>query len=390
MLGAFSSSRGNDDPWKKYSCTHKNDDEKLIDLYEATKAGRDDVLRILIGEGEVDINGVNDREKGGQGLTALHVAARHNQVDCLKLLIEREADLDKPDNFGFRAIHDAALHGHDACLKELLINGALTTGVDVIGLEHITPLYYSVKYNYCNCLQILEFGIKDFNTIEADNLIWDLGSCNSNTELLSFAQRYKISEDEATAWLRKSAVTGNVAYLKHLCEALKYSGNDEAFTKQHGDLVLLAAQHGHNIYLEELLLMKFDANHHDSSDSTALHYAARYGHVRTIELLVEHGGVLDKMNSDKWAPIHIALKLNNLESICELIRLGCNIDLQGGEDNDTPLHVALTAPVDGETLRELLRNKPSLLIKNGQGKFAKDVVQQDNPLYEVLMEYIRN
>ena len=47
-------------------------------------------------------------------------------------------------------------------------------------------------------------------------------------------------------------------------------------------------------------------------------------------MLVEHGAVLNAKNLDNWAPIHIALKQNNTESVKQLIKYGCDINLPGG------------------------------------------------------------
>lgn len=384
------SSRENKNPWKKYTFEHKTNDEKIIDLFDATKDGRLDILRLLITKAGVDVQAVHEVEKEGQGLTALHLAVRYNHVDCMKLLIASGADVNATDNFGFRPIHDAALCGYAECLQELINNGAAIEGVELNGLDYITPLYYAIKYNSVKCLQILEVGAKDFDVDECDRLIWRLGSSNYNTQLLEFAKKYDFSNSEIEEWMRNSAIAGNVEYFKIIREAFGNRRSDAEFLKNHGYLVIIATQHGHHNYLEGLLQAKFDSNETNSNNSSALHYAARYGHAEAVKLLAKHGAALNAKNLDNWAPIHIALKQNNVDAVAELIKCGCDIDLPGGEFDDTPLHVALTVPVEPETLKQVLVGKPSLLIKNSKGEHPIDVVDKEATLYEVLMEYIRN
>lgn len=54
--------------WKKYNCVLKTDEEKLSDLYEACREGRDDIVTLLTGdEGNVDVNQIPKKEQQCQG-----------------------------------------------------------------------------------------------------------------------------------------------------------------------------------------------------------------------------------------------------------------------------------------------------------------------------------
>jgi len=383
-------SRESNNPWKKYSCLGKTDNEKLVDLFEATKDGKVDILRILITKGAVNVNATHKHEKEGQGLTALHLAVRHNHLDCMKLLIENGADINATDNFGFRPIHDAARYGYADCLRELVNNGAVIDGVKLHGLDYVTPLYYAIKCNSIECLQILEVKTKSFDIQECDRLIWLSGSSNDDTTLLPYAKKYTFTDSELKEWLKNSAVSGNVEYFKAVKELCNENGSDREFIRNQGSLVIVATQHGHHGYLENLLQGDFDSNKCNSNNSTALHYAARYGYADGVKLLAKHGAALNAKNLDNFAPIHIALKQNNFEAVSELIKCGCDIDLPGGDENDPPLHMALKVPVEPATLKEILAGKPSLLVKNDKEERAIDVVDKEGNLYQVLMEYIRN
>ena len=57
----------NKDPWKKYSCQDKNEEEKLQDLYNAIRDSRADVINVLVTKGGINVNGVHPEESKGQG-----------------------------------------------------------------------------------------------------------------------------------------------------------------------------------------------------------------------------------------------------------------------------------------------------------------------------------
>lgn len=379
--------------WSGYSCTGKDGDDKLVDLYHATKDGKANIVKLLVTKGEVNAQNVHKREVSGQGLTALHIAARYNHLDCLKILIMHGANVNATDKFGFRPIHDAAMHGHAECMQELLNHGAETSGVNCTGFEYITPMYYAVKYNFLSCLQILE-GIESYDPVECDRLIWKLGASNVDFSLLQRSLDYDIPDEEFEECLRRSAVTGNVKYFQNIQQCLtKRDMNMEELSRKYGYLVIIATQHGHLKYLGHLLEVKFDSNEKNDNDSTALHYAARYGHPEAVKLLVKHGAELNALDADKWTPLHIALKQNNMETVAELISSGCDVNAPGGMNDDTPLHVALTTPVSTETLRQLLDAKPKMVNKNKKGLSPIDVCEKSEEkdgIYQTLMEYVCN
>lgn len=56
--------------------------------------------------------------KDGAGETALMSTARNGHVECLKLLLDKEEGMQRPD--GWTALMMAALRGHAECVKLLL------------------------------------------------------------------------------------------------------------------------------------------------------------------------------------------------------------------------------------------------------------------------------
>lgn len=387
------------DPWKKYSCQDKNEEEKVQDLYNAVRDSRADVINVLVTKGGINVNGVHPEESKGQGLTALHLAARYDKHECALALIQHGAEVNAKDNFGFRPIHDAALNGCTQSMMVLLKHGATTSGVEFPpfrDLDFVTPMYYAIKSNSVSCLEALEAGesVEKFDTGECDRLIWGLGASNPTASLLQHARKYDFPDEMFAECVKNSAIVGNIKYFQALQEMAKGMDAGE-FARKHGIVVIVSTQHGHHKYLDHVLNEKFDANVTNGTDeSSALHFAARYGHSESIRLLVKHGGDVEGRNLDNFTPLHVALKGNNIEAVQELIAQGCDINASGGDTKDSAIHIALTTPVSPDTLRVLLDAKPKMVVRNAKHQLPGDVVQdkdgENSELYQTLLEYLRN
>ena len=112
-------------------------------------------------------------------MSPLHVAVRHNQLECVKYLISAGAFVNSCDRFGFRPIHDAALHGHTECLQELLSNDASVIGPSAPGQERLTPLYYAIQQNHKECISLL----KKHSSVP-ENLLWEMASKRGNISII--------------------------------------------------------------------------------------------------------------------------------------------------------------------------------------------------------------
>jgi ankyrin repeat protein len=107
----------------------------------------------------------------------------------------------------------------------------------------------------------------------------------------------------------------------------------------HGDTPLhVAVCHPSNLDLIELLINHgaiIDAL--NSNNETPLHYAASCGKPDCVELLVKHGAFIDSRRSDVvlkginyggFTPLHCAVSKKNLKTTKTLIRLGANVTLK--------------------------------------------------------------
>lgn len=73
--------------------------DKHQQLFEAARSGNLTQLENLLGDPEVDVNAQNQK-----GYTALILASYNNQPEAVKFLLEKGADVNKPDSGGNTAL----------------------------------------------------------------------------------------------------------------------------------------------------------------------------------------------------------------------------------------------------------------------------------------------
>ena len=101
---------------------NSKDDEGKMPLL---KASNKETISYLIQIG-ADVN-VNDT--GGR--TALHKAAKNNQIEVVKCLIENGANINVKDKNEFTPLHRAAEYGPTEIVNYLIENGAMINSVNI-------------------------------------------------------------------------------------------------------------------------------------------------------------------------------------------------------------------------------------------------------------------
>lgn len=120
----------------------------LIDEYikETVELGNIEILNILLDK--VDIN------KGDcYHITPLHLACKEDNLDIVKLLIEKGANIDVKDNCGNAPIHLAAQNiGSFKCVQYLVDMGA---DINVTNVNDESVLFSAVLHGNCECARFL-------------------------------------------------------------------------------------------------------------------------------------------------------------------------------------------------------------------------------------------
>lgn len=92
--------------------------------------------------------------------------------------------------------------------------------------------------------------------------------------------------------------------------------------------------------LNELIKNNIDINSKIYHGRTILHYCVKYGLRSYVRCAIRMGVNPELCDDDYNTPIHLAVILNNFQTLTELIKCGCNVNVTG-EFEQTPLHLAV-------------------------------------------------
>nr|XP_040147526.1 cortactin-binding protein 2 isoform X2 [Ictidomys tridecemlineatus] len=116
-------------------------------LQQAAAQGNVTLLSMLLNEEGLDINYSCE-----DGHSALYSAAKNGHTDCVRLLLNAEAQVDAADKNGFTPLCAAAAQGHFECV-ELLI--AYDAHINHAAAGGQTPLYLACKNGNKECVKLL-------------------------------------------------------------------------------------------------------------------------------------------------------------------------------------------------------------------------------------------
>ena len=75
--------------------------------------------------------------------------------------------------------------------------------------------------------------------------------------------------------------------------------------------------------IAKLLLIKgAEIDSQDNDGETALHEAAKWGHLKLIQFFINHGANINAVGSDGRAPIHLAIAHGNIDIVNLLKKYG--------------------------------------------------------------------
>ena len=209
-------------------------------LRTAAEYGQVETVLGLLEDQSLDINAADETT----GLTALHHAAKTDQLGVAQFLIDRGADLSRSDNLGWTALHHCVLSGETHCLQLFLQKGANTSDRDSQGMT-----------------------------------VWHLAAQEDNLEALSVLST---TQTNSASFVGLKADDGRTALLYA-------SGN--------GDVEAMSL----------LLTAGSNLNETDTDGCTPLHYAAMSGSSEAVEFLAKMARPSDEVTHDGSTALHYAV-----------------------------------------------------------------------------------
>ena len=139
--------------------------------------------------------------------------------------------------------------------------------------------------------------------------------------------------------------------------------------------LIMAVRNGHTKIASLLLQNGSEWDHTDSSMNTALHYAAAYGWLDIIELLLKAGADVNAQNSWKISPINIAMLKNHHGCVKRFLE-EANVDVNGKDEKGRTLIMLSLFVLDDES-----HDFISYLLKKGADPNIADLEGQSSIHY---------
>jgi ankyrin repeat protein len=241
--------------------------------------------------------------KDGGGLTALVYAARANDLDSVKALLEAGADVNQVTDYGWSALLVATQNRYYKLATFLIDHGA---NVNLPNKGGWTPLYLATDNRN---IEGGDYPVRkgDMDHLDFIKLLLDKGAdvnarMKDTTETRTVFTNQWLDESGATAFLRASQ-SGDIVLMKLL---LAHGADPKIDTTLHVTALQVAAGIGwvEGITYEwspastleavkMLLDLGLNPNAQADTGRTAVHGAAHKGRPDVVQVLVDHGARLD-------------------------------------------------------------------------------------------------
>ncbi|XP_066532025.1 transient receptor potential cation channel, subfamily N, member 1 [Hoplias malabaricus] len=364
--------------------------------------------------------GVSPGEKAKDGRTALHIAAAHAKDDLVKLLARK---VDPNSSGGPKAqlpLHYAASRtagsstsvqtllklsskearltpDKDGCIPLLLAVEAGNIGVvkELLSSQTEPQLQFQRTENGDTALHIscrrrdiemakvlVESGANlDFQNDEGQTPL-HIAAWEGDEAILKFFYQNKANPNIADKMDRSplhiAAERGHTSVVEILTE--KFRSSVLPRTKDGSTLLHIASQCGHPDTALTLLKKGVPLHMPNKSGAVCLHSAAKRGHSAVVKSLLLKGAQVDTTTKDGQTALHIAVENCKPQVVQMLLGFGAQVQLRGGKDLETPLHVAARVK-EGEKVAEmLLKSGAEVNAEQENGETAMHVAARHGAL----------
>lgn len=333
-----------------------------------------------------------------QRRTALHYAVKSqvsnnfkclNGRECIQLLINNKATLEKRDIKNKTALSSALLKGDEETAKLLIRSGADLE--NATSFDELKEVILQGKY------EIARFMIREGANINAQfggETLLLVAIMRRNDEMLKFLlQEGADAElpdskgitplDVALEQQNESAVSIIKQYVKYSEGGVANSNIDEEELDQKLHKAVLM---GDLKACEDFIRQEADVNLCDSCGYRPLHHAAAGGHKALCKLLIEAGAYVNVKDRQCCTPLHYAVEGGHVDVCSFLLENGAHSHLTNNVGL-TVLHSAVVAD-ESEICLLLLKTK-----RTGEHKLTKEGcsalhIACEHGLFEVIKELI--
>uniref|UniRef100_A0A8C3NLX9 Uncharacterized protein n=1 Tax=Geospiza parvula TaxID=87175 RepID=A0A8C3NLX9_GEOPR len=222
------------------------------------------------------------------GLTPLHVAVHHNNLEIVRLLLPKGSSPHNSAWNGYTPLHIAAKQNQMEVASSLLQYGA---SANAESMQGVTPLHLAAQEGHADMVALL------FSK-QANGNLGNKVSCTRPLCLPAFGQQGTVSVCQAGDPRESGAAVMAMGYTP-----------------------LHVASHYGNIKLVKFLLQhQADVNAKTKLGYTPLHQAAQQGHTDVVTLLLKHGASPNEISTNGTTPLAIAKRLGYI-SVTDVLKI---------------------------------------------------------------------
>ena len=331
--------------------------------------------------------GINPTSVNHEGDAPIHIACMHSRLDILKqLLTFKSCDPNQQNVRGDTALHIACRlrTGREPELLKMLTS---TPGINptLVNHEEDAPIHTACMNSRLESLKVLlscESCDPNQQNTRGDTALHIVCRMRTGDELQFFELLTStpginptlmniegiapcdVVGDDGSTLLHIACAEGN----SRMVEVLVKKVTDISKSNRHGDAPIHMACKCSRLDILNILLSctNCNPNQQNTKGDTALNIACRmrtgseleflkmHGYTTMVELLVKNGA--DVLEPDKHgdAPIHIACKYFNLETLKILISSSCDPNQQNA-DGDTALHIVCRAKLNDQNKQQYIQ-----------------------------------
>ncbi|XP_050050715.1 death-associated protein kinase 1-like isoform X1 [Dermacentor andersoni] len=324
---------------------------------------------------------INPNQSNKHGETAVHIASGLAQLQILKLLHSKGANLKLADSHGDSAMYWAARQGHTDVIQYLWENGV---SVDCQNKSGETALHVAARYGHHPAVKLLcSFGaninVADEHGDTALHIAAWHGFPTIMHVLCEAGAHTHLRNKEGETPIHTASARGHLESVRCLLEA----GADPDLLDKHGCTALHLALRRHHVAVALLLLHNgCQTDVVDNHGETAIHVAARDGLLSVAQTLCAFGCKVDVPNKAGLYPLHLAAKNGHTEIVRCLCLAGCNVD----QKNRDGIPAEITALAQGHSSIGDLLNR----LRNEQLKeeYIAQMIPGTQPLSRIKLKVL--
>ena len=277
-------------------------------------------------------------------------AIKQNDINELRKLLHQNTSLNFIDKNGITPIITAIIAGNTEIVKILINNGADVNGAD---LFYRTPLMFAsmvknpeiaklliangakVDVEYSNNMKLNDYSISKLENKR--NEIFE----NYESQVQKLLAPYYLSPHFYLTPLMYASILGNENVVELL---LSSSASAQAISVT--NLMMNFTDLGQGLLATETLIkrqfVEIDFRDRPKDGLSTLMFASKYGHIKVIELLLNHGASVNLENYSGQTAIMFAAESGHTDIVDLLIRYGADISTKSKiyMNSSTPLSLA--------------------------------------------------